>query len=110
MRPRSGRVPDGAVGPAAVMARLRSTAIETLVTIALLVLAAAPSAAIQDKIPPVAFFGFSLINTSLEPTTPAEQRRLTALDDLIWCKSRRGGVLPGERLAPLPSLSRKARG
>jgi Protein of unknown function (DUF2380) len=34
-------------------------------------------------IPRVAFFGFQLINTSLEPTTPIEIRRLKMLDDLL---------------------------
>lgn len=31
----------------------------------------------------LAFFGFDLINTSLEATTPAEQKRLQELDDLF---------------------------
>ena len=31
----------------------------------------------------VAFFGFALINTSLEPTKPAEEARLRMLDDLF---------------------------
>ncbi len=33
--------------------------------------------------PRVAFFGFELINTSLEPTTPAESRRIRRLDDQL---------------------------
>jgi Protein of unknown function (DUF2380) len=33
--------------------------------------------------PRVAFFGFALINTSLEPTSPLEGTRLRMLDDLL---------------------------
>lgn len=33
--------------------------------------------------PRVAFFGFQIINTSLEPTTPDEVRRIHLLDDLF---------------------------
>jgi hypothetical protein len=33
--------------------------------------------------PRVAFFGFALINTSLEPTSPVEETRLRMLDDLL---------------------------
>jgi len=33
--------------------------------------------------PRIAFFGFSLINTSLEPTTREEENRLRMLDDLL---------------------------
>lgn len=45
-------------------------------------LAYAPtSAAVDGKgVPRVAFFGFELINTSLEPTAPAETRRIQLLD------------------------------
>ena len=33
--------------------------------------------------PRIAFFGFSLINTSLEPTKPVEEIRLQMLDSLL---------------------------
>jgi len=34
----------------------------------------------------IAFFGFNLINTSLEPTSPAEENRLQELDELLQQK------------------------
>ena len=34
-------------------------------------------------IPKVAFFGFQLINTSIEPITPADEQRIHMLDDLF---------------------------
>ena len=37
----------------------------------------------SKEVPRVAFFGFQLINTSLEPTTPAEIQRIHLLDDLF---------------------------
>ena len=41
------------------------------------------AAADETKIPTVAFFGFQLINTSLEPTSPAEDQRIEMLDQLL---------------------------
>ena len=41
------------------------------------------AAADENKIPSVAFFGFQLINTSLEPTSASETRRLEMLDRLL---------------------------
>jgi len=35
------------------------------------------------EIPKVAFLGFQLINTSMEPTTPAEGQRIRMLDDVL---------------------------
>ena len=35
------------------------------------------------EVPAVAFFGFQLINTSLEPTTAAENDRARMLDELF---------------------------
>jgi hypothetical protein len=40
-------------------------------------------AATANENPRVAFFGFTLINTSLEPTSSAEETRLRMLDDLL---------------------------
>lgn len=47
---------------------------------AALCLAAAPAGAAPSK--RVAFFGFALINSSMEPTSDAETARLAMLDDL----------------------------
>lgn len=50
----------------------------------LLTCAALPGKAANDPpVPRIAFFGFSLINTSLEPTTPDEERRLRMLGELL---------------------------
>ena len=46
-------------------------------------LATAATAADNDGNSRVAFFGFRLINTSLEPTTAAEDRRVHQLDELF---------------------------
>ena len=35
------------------------------------------------EIPKVAFFGFQLINTSIEPITPADEQRIHMLDDMF---------------------------
>jgi hypothetical protein len=40
-------------------------------------------AAAGIEVPTVALFGFHLINTSLEPTSPAEEHRIEMLDDLL---------------------------
>ena len=60
---------------------------------------AAPSFAADAKVPRVAFFGFSLINTSLEPTTPDEERRLRMLDDLLREKLEASGRF---KIVPIP--------
>ena len=52
------------------------------------------SAIAHDQITPrVAFFGFQLINTSLEPTTPAENERIRMLGDLLRQKARCLGTI-----------------
>ena len=38
---------------------------------------------VAADIPNVAFFGFQLINTSVEPITPADQQRIHMLDDMF---------------------------
>ena len=53
-------------------------------------LAGGASVAAQDK-PKLAFFGFALINTSPQPTTPAEEARLRLLDDLLTEKLTASG-------------------
>ncbi|MGB9648344.1 MAG: DUF3280 domain-containing protein [Stellaceae bacterium] len=50
-------------------------------------------------IPSVAFFGFQLINTSLEPTTPVEVSRIKMLDDLFWQKLGSSGRF---KIVPIP--------
>ena len=49
---------------------------------ALMLLSGATAAAENAGLPKVAFFGFQLINTSLEPTTLIEAGRVKMLDDL----------------------------
>ena len=49
--------------------------------------------------PPIAFFGFHLINSSLEPTKPAEEQRIRGLDDLFRDKV---GAAKGFRLIAIP--------
>jgi hypothetical protein len=72
------------------------------------------SAFAHDQIPPrVAFFGFQLINTSLEPTTPAENERIRMLGDLLRQKLDASGqftIVPippelREKLAAGPEIS-----
>ena len=41
------------------------------------------TASAETDIPQVAFLGFQIINTSIEPTTPEEAKRLRMLDDVI---------------------------
>ena len=55
-----------------------------LVALLTFIAGGAASAAPDGKdVPHVAFFGFQLINSSLEPTTPAEIARIGLLDDLF---------------------------
>ena len=58
---------------------------------ALLLIAIAPAAAADDDARRVAFFGFQLINTSLEPTSEAETARIAMLDDLFRDKLTASG-------------------
>lgn len=59
----------------------------------------AANAAQSGEVPRVAFFGFHLINTSLEPTSPTEQQRLLMLDDLL---RRKLGASGRFTLIPIP--------
>jgi hypothetical protein len=53
----------------------------------------------------VAFFGFQLINSSLEPTTPAEDARIRMLDDLLRDRLKNSGRF---EIVPIPpALSAK---
>lgn len=55
--------------------------------------------AASETHPPIAFFGFHLINTSLEPTQPVEEQRVRMLDDLFRDKV---GAAPGFTLIAIP--------
>jgi hypothetical protein len=59
---------------------LMKAAISAIVVAPIVVASAAADTAV---VPRVAFFGFHLINTSLEPTTPTEGERVRMLDDLF---------------------------
>jgi hypothetical protein len=50
--------------------------------------------------PSVAFFGFDLINTSLEPAAPVEEQRLHMLDDLFREKLDASGRF---KIVPIPA-------
>lgn len=73
----------------------------TLLVLVLLASAAAPGQAADTKpVPRIAFLGFSLINTSLEPTTPDEERRLRMLGDLLHDKLDASGRFKMVPIAP----------
>src|ERR1700730_739312 len=55
--------------------------------------------AATDDNPQVAFLGFQLINTSLEATTPAENQRISMLDDLFQQKVDASGCF---KIVPIP--------
>jgi hypothetical protein len=61
------------------------------VLFAALLLLLVATAARAAEAPRVAFLGFSLINTSPEPTKPEERRRLAMLDDLFRSKIEQTG-------------------
>jgi len=54
----------------------------TIIAAVVVAIGLSASALAADR-PRVAFFGFSLINTSLEPTKPEEEARLLMLDNLL---------------------------
>lgn len=70
-----------------------------------MMLAALFGTACAAEVPRVAFFGFSLINTSLEPTKPEERKRLQMLDDLFRQKLDASGRF--HILAIPPELQRQ---
>jgi Protein of unknown function (DUF2380) len=57
------------------------------------------AAADETKVPTVAFFGFQLINTSLEPTSPAEDQRIGMLDQLLRERLANSGRF---KIVPIP--------
>ena len=56
--------------------------------------------AADQGLPRVAFFGFQLINTSPQPTTPEETQRIRMLDDMFRQKLDASCSLP--RWSPFP--------
>ena len=60
---------------------MKAAAIASILVLSRLTIAAADDH--NHNVPKVAFFGFQLINTSLEPSTPSEARRIKLLDDLL---------------------------
>ena len=57
------------------------------------------AAADETKVPTVAFFGFQLINTSLQPTSPVEDQRIEMLDQLLRERLDNSG---GFKIVPIP--------
>jgi hypothetical protein len=92
-----------------VIALRRLSALATwrlVVALALLGAGAAPGMTTEAKpVPRVAFFGFAIINTSLEATTPDEERRLDMLGDLLRDKLEASGRF---RMVPIPPELQKA--
>jgi len=60
----------------------------------------------EDQAPPrLAFFGFQLINTSLQSTTPEEEQRIRMLDDIFRQKLDASGRF---KIVPIPPDLREA--
>jgi len=79
--------------------------VRAAVLLALLLLGALPADAAQP--PRVAFFGFSLINTSLEPTKPEEEARIKMIDELFRQKLDASGKF---RIVPISAEAQKKLG
>ena len=58
----------------------------TIVLVLVCSIGIAGEAAADQTVPRVAFFGFQLINTSPQPTTPEETQRIRMLDDMFQQK------------------------
>jgi Protein of unknown function (DUF2380) len=73
----------------------------TVAAIALMLAAADPVSCAADEAvtPRIAFFGFQLINTSLEPTTQRETGRLEMLDELFKERLANSGRF---KIVPIP--------
>jgi Protein of unknown function (DUF2380) len=56
--------------------------------------------AAESAVPNVAFFGFQLINTSLEPTTKSELHRIDMLDELLRGRLANSGRF---KIVPIPA-------
>jgi hypothetical protein len=82
--------------------------IKASVLAAVLVLGTGGTAEVMaaDQAPPrVAFFGFQLINTSLQSTTPEEEQRIRMLDDAFRQKLDASGRF---KIVPIPPDLREA--
>jgi len=75
--------------------------VKRLALTVVLILGSSSSAAVAaDRTPPsVAFFGFQLINTSPQPTTPEETKRIRMLDDMFRQKLSASGRFA---IVPIP--------
>jgi hypothetical protein len=84
--------------PAAAATKIRSM---TAAAIAMLLLPPVGAAAAPDETssPRIAFFGFELINTSLEPTTESELHRIDMLDELFRQRLDNSGRF---KIVPIP--------
>jgi Protein of unknown function (DUF2380) len=60
----------------------------------------AGTTAADQTAPRIAFFGFQLINTSPQPTTPEETQRIRMLDDMFQKKLDASGRF---KIVPIPS-------
>ena len=87
-----------------------------LVLTVVLVLASSSIAGVtatDEGLPRIAFFGFQLINTSPQPTTPEETKRVRMLDDMFQQKLDASGrfkmvAIPSElrdKIAAAPEIS-----
>lgn len=90
-----GRQAAGEGRPRQKMHGLTTATIVLALALARIVMAAAA----DTGTPSVAFFGFQLINTSLEPTTPVEAGRIEMLDNLFRQKLSSSGRF---KLVPIP--------
>lgn len=78
------------------MSRIRIAALALLLGSAIATRAA--------EVPKVAFFGFQLINTSLQPTSPPEGHRITVLDEIFKERLDNSGRF---KIVPIPSELQK---
>src|ERR1700756_627296 len=78
---------------------VRSRAAIPVVGFALAALLLWVATAGEAKVPTVAFFGFQLINTSLEPTSASETKRLEMIDRLLEERLDNSGRF---KIVPLP--------
>lgn len=77
----------------------RVSLVFTRVAAAVLWTVLAPLAQAGASPVPTAFFGFRMINSSLEETTPDEKRRLTMLEDILRKKLEQSGRY---QMVPIP--------
>jgi Protein of unknown function (DUF2380) len=76
---------------------VKAAAIASILVLARVTIAAADDH--NHNVPKVAFFGFQLINTSLEPSTPGDAGRIKLLDDLLRERLDNSGRF---KMVPIP--------